>query len=218
MEISKNWRSSKMLLAELVVVFLGVYGAFWVENFREQQERDERTKQVILVLQQDLNDFTKVSGGFNEKIEAGLLEWSKASERGKKPPPYVFRIYGAERPPQSTWDTVRQAQLSELLNANLLYELGFYYNELEGWGEEMVRYSRFTHTEVLPLLKTGSASFYSEKSGRLLPRFEAHMDRLRELKRLSEDLVVWSTCLLTRLESADKASEGCRTEVGVTVM
>jgi hypothetical protein len=42
-----------MLLAELVVVFLGVYGAFWVDNYREQLDRNERTQQVVLALQQD---------------------------------------------------------------------------------------------------------------------------------------------------------------------
>ena len=214
----KIWHSSKLLVAELVVVFLGVYGAFWVENYREEQGRDERTKQVILVLQQDLKDFIKVSGAFNKKMEEGLLDWSRAREQGKKVPPYVFRIYGAKRPPQSTWETVREERLSDLLHPNLIYELGFYYNELEGWGDEIVRYSTFTDTVVLPLLKSGSASFYSEDNSRMLPQFEAHMERLSELKRLSEDLVLWSACLHSRLESAEKSTEGCRTDVGITVM
>ena len=48
MEIGKNWCASKMLLAELVVVFPGVYGAFRVDNFRDEQDREERTRQVIL--------------------------------------------------------------------------------------------------------------------------------------------------------------------------
>jgi hypothetical protein len=207
-----------MLVAELVVVFLGVYGAFWVENFRDQQDREERTGQVIRVLQQDLKDYIEVSGAFNDHIKQGLREWSEARDRGETPPPFVFRVYGAEKPPLSTWEAVRQAQLAELLQANLLYELGFFYNELSGIGDRYVRYAVFTEVEVLPLLKTGSSSFYLEDGSRLLPRFEAHMDRLREYKRLGDGTVAWATCLLGRLESADDTTTACRTDVGVTMM
>ena len=45
-KVEKIWRSSRMLVAELVVVFLGVYSAFWVDNYRDRQEREERTEQV----------------------------------------------------------------------------------------------------------------------------------------------------------------------------
>ncbi len=218
MESGKNWRASKMLLAELVVVFLGVYGAFWVDNYRDQQDREERTRQVILALQQDLRDLVEVSGRFSEYTDQGLEEWSNARDRGEMPPPFVFRIFGAEKPPLSTWDAVSQAQLAELLQANLLYELGFFYNEIAGIGDRYVRYAEFTESEVLPLLKTGSASFYVEDGSRLLPRFEAHMDRLREWNRMGSGTVEWASCLIERLESADDSSLICRTDVGVNPM
>lgn len=75
-ETEKLWRSLRFLFAELVVVFLGVYGAFWVDNYREEQDRKERTEQVILVLQQDLRDLIEVSGGFGDHVDQGLREWS----------------------------------------------------------------------------------------------------------------------------------------------
>jgi len=41
MDNVNRWGSSRRLVAELVVVFLGVYGAFWVDNFRDQQVKDD---------------------------------------------------------------------------------------------------------------------------------------------------------------------------------
>jgi len=73
MDNANRWGSSKRLIAELLVVFLGVYGAFWVDNFRDQQDSDERTRKVILALQQDLRDYVEVSGGFRDHIEEGLI-------------------------------------------------------------------------------------------------------------------------------------------------
>ena len=218
MEIEKLWRSSRMLVAELVVVFLGVYGAFWVDNFRDQQDQEARTEQVILALKQDLSDYISVSGSFNEYMEVGLQEWSNGRDRGETLPPFVFRIFGAEKPPPLTWQAVSQSQLTELLDANLLYELGFFYNELSGIGDRYVRYAEFTESEVLPLLKLDSSIFYTQDGNRLLPRFEAHMDRLREYKNFSVGTVAWARCLVARLESADESTEPCRTDVGVTIM
>ncbi len=62
-------RSWKRLAAELVVVFLGVYGAFWVENYRDQQDQIDRTEQVILALQQDLRDYVEVTDAFNKHVD-----------------------------------------------------------------------------------------------------------------------------------------------------
>ena len=212
------FRSWKSLLAELVVVFLGVYGAFLVEDYRDQQDREERTAQVILALQQDLRDYVEVTSAFNKYVEDGLREWAEARESGDAPAPFVFRLYGAETPPLTTWEVVRQAELAELLRANLLYELGFFYNEIAGMGARYIRYAEFTEAEVLPLTKVGSASFYMGDGVQLLPRFAAHMDRLREINKFMGDSVEWATCILERLESADESTATCRTDVGVTPM
>jgi len=211
-------RSSRMLLAELVVVFLGVYGAFWVDDIRDERDRAERTVQVVLALQQDLDDYAEVSGGFAAHIENGLQVWNDAAERGEMPVPFVFRIFGAEKPPIATWEVVRQSELAELLNTTLLYELGFFYNELDGYGDRYVRYAVFTESEVLPLMKVGNSSFYTADGKKLLPRFAAHMDRLREFLQFSVETVVWAECLRDRLETANVTGTTCRADVGITPM
>ena len=121
--ISASWR---MLLAELLVVFLGVYSAFWVDNYRDHLDREERTREVISVLKRDLDDQIEVGQRFQKYIEDGLREWDEARARGETPVPFVFRIYGAEKPPSAIWEVARQAQLSELLEPNLVFELGFF--------------------------------------------------------------------------------------------
>ena len=215
---TRFFRSSWMLFAELVVVFLGVYGAFWVENFRDERDREERTVQVVLALQQDLSDYAEVSEGFASFVERGLQDWQDAMERGEMPVPFVFRIFGAEKPPVSTWEVVRQSELAALLDASLLYELGFFYNELSGYGDRYVRYAEFTESEVLPLLKVGNSGFYIEDGKELLPRFAAHMDRLREHYVFMLASIEWATCLRDRLENSDVNSATCRTDQGITPM
>jgi hypothetical protein len=113
-----------------MVVFLDVYGAIWVDNYREQLDCNERTEQVVLALQQDLRDDISVTGGFHAHINSGLAAWEAAYRRGEKPPPYAFRIFGAEISPRTTWDVVLQSQLTDLLESNVLFELEFFDNEV----------------------------------------------------------------------------------------
>ena len=61
-----NTRSWRLLLAELLVVFLGVYGAFWVDNFRDEQNRQARAEQVKTALIADLQDYVTVSRSFHD--------------------------------------------------------------------------------------------------------------------------------------------------------
>ncbi len=218
MDNVNRWGSPRRLVAELAVVFLGVYGAFWVEDFRDQQDRDERTRKVILALQQDLKDYVEVGGGFRDHIEEGLKNWNASRARGETPAPFVFRVFGAEVPPLTTWEAVRQTELAVLIDADLLYELAFYYNEISGMGARYVRYATFTESDVLPQLKLGNSSFYAEDGERLLPRFEAHMDRLDEYLRFTTESITWADCLAKRLENIDRTTEVCRTDVGVTTL
>ena len=106
-------RTGKRLLAELIVVFLGVYGAFWVESYRDRKVQEERTAQVLGALQQDLRDYVDVTGGFYDYVGEGLDEWSQARERGEHPPPFVFRIYGAETPPVTLSANVHETRSTQ---------------------------------------------------------------------------------------------------------
>jgi len=215
---SRLAHSTKLLALELVIVFAGVYGAFWVDNYRDLKEQEESATKMARALQQDLQDYVEVTGRFVEAIDAGFADWETERSRGETPPPYVFRIYGAELPPVATWDAVRQAEAAKLLDPGLLFDLGFFYNEITGMAHRYVRYATFTEAEVLSRLKPGGSRFYSEDGLHLLPQFAAHMDRLREYRNFLAETLDWSACLVQRLESPREPSVMCRNEAGITPM
>jgi len=208
--------STRLLALELFIVFAGVYGAFWVDNYRDQKAQEQNVALLAKALRQDLHDYVDVTSRFVELIDAGLAQWDEARMRGESPPPFVFRIYGAEVPPVATWDAVRQAEAAKLFEPTLLFDLGFFYNEITGMAQRYIRYAVFTEAEVLPRLLPGGAGFYSDDGKQLLPEFAAHMDRLREYRRFMDETVDWSACLLKRLEAPRQLTESCRGEAGVT--
>jgi hypothetical protein len=199
--------------AELVIVFVGVYAAFWVDNYRDSKNDEERTAQIVQTLHEDLQDFITTSRRHGDHITASLDAWEAARASGDKPSPYVLRMARSESPPISVWQAVSQSSLVELLEPSLLFDLGFFYSELEGVGVKFVRYSAFTDEYVLPGMKRDPAWFYDE-ADQLKPEFAAHMDRLLEYQEDIRVLAEWAECLIERLEGPQVKSGSCQPTAG----
>jgi len=195
--------------AELVIVFVGVYAAFWVDNYRDQQNRDARTAQIIVALKADLTDYVVVGTRYNEDIATNVGAWNEARAKGEKPVPYALRIRGSDTPPITVWQAITGSSLVDLIDSNLLFDLGFYYSEMDGVGRKYVRYAEFTEAYVLPGMKRGAEWFYDE-AGNLKPEFAAHMDRLLEYHEDSAAMIDWAECLIGRLEDVSRPTPQCR--------
>ena len=209
-----NWFA---VTIDFVVVVLGVYVAVWVSNQQAASGREERTSKVVAALRQDLRDSIAVDHKFDEALVPSLAAFNAARERGETPPPVFLRISGADTPPRSPCLGVLQAQIAELIEPTLLWELCFYYDERDGIGQKYVRYAVFTENEILPRLKEDSRVFYTEDPKRLAPAFESHMDRLHEWRRDVAILLQWARCLDDRLREPSKAGASCRPAVGGTI-
>ena len=171
----------------MVIVFLGVYAAFWVDNYRESLAEQERSKEIAQAILRGLDDAIQAETFFIETSVAGLADWREARERGESPPPFYFRVPGSERPPRTVYEAIIQSRPAELFDAELLFDLGYFYSEMVGVGDRYVRYAEFTESNVLPNLKRGPEVFYDVDGASLRPEYEAHMDRLEELIQMWSD-------------------------------
>ncbi|MGY8794657.1 MAG: hypothetical protein ACKVJN_05940, partial [Woeseiales bacterium] len=113
---------------------------------------------------------------------------------------------------------VLQSQLTDLLESNVLFKLGFFYNEVTLGANKYIRYVEFTEAEVLPQLKANEPIFFRSDGNRLLPKFESHMDRLREYNAFFKETADWAECLYNRLEKIDQTTALCRSGTGISVL
>ena len=205
------------VVIDFVIVVLGVYVAVWASNLQAAYEQRQRTARVVAALRQDLRDSVAVEDLFNKTLEDAFGAFESARQRGEAPPPVFLRISGSDTPPRSPCLGVLQAQLAELIDPTLLFELCFYYDERDGTGQKYVRYAVFTENEILPRMKEDPRVFYVDDGKRLVPAFAAHMDRLREWRRDVATLHQWARCLDDRLSEPSKPGRSCRPAVGGTI-
>jgi len=187
------------LFFELIVVFLGVYLAFWVENYRETQQEREKAQEIARVLDRDLADVIRIEQQLIDDSRKGLQRWKTERLSGELPIPFYVRLTGSERPPATNFQLILQSRPVELFDAEFVFDLGFFYSELLGVGDRYVRYAEFTERQLLPTTIEGPLGFYTSDGSELLPIYAAHMERLKELAAFWEDDVARAIQLRKRL-------------------
>lgn len=193
---------------EFVIVVVGVFIGIQVSNWNDARAEEERRRQIISALVTNISDAIRVQERFIEEIESGLAQWEAAYARGDKPPPFVYRIDGSDTAPD-TWSTFEQMQLTNLFDPVTLFDLTYFYSELDGVGRKYVRYVTFVEDEILPGLIGDEDVFYDEQ-GRLRPVYLANMDRLQEYRAETLRMNLWARCLVYRLEATRRFKETCR--------
>lgn len=202
---TQNWTA---IAIEFFVVLIGVFLAFQLNNWNEERVEAERRAGIVGAIITNISDSLGVQTKMVNEIETGLADWEKAFAAGEKPVPYYFRINGSDTAP-TVWTTFEQMQLTELLDPVTLFDLAFFYSELDGVGRKYIRYVTFVEDEVLPRALVGGDVFY-DGDGALLPEFRANMDRLRDFQVETVEQTRWARCLVYRLEAKDRFAENCR--------
>ncbi len=197
----QDWTS---IVVELVIVVLGVFLGLQANLWNEARVDAARREQIIDGLVTNLDDAVVVQDQFVAAIDSGLSGWQAAYERGERPAPFYFRIPGSDTGPD-VWSMFEQMQLTDLFDPVTLFDLSFFYSELDGVGRKYIRYVTFVENEVLPGVIRGKDSFY-DGDGRLRPEFQANMDRLRDYEHETRRMTAWARCLVYRLE-ADRTFE-----------
>ena len=197
---------------ELAIVVLGVFIGMQVSNWNETRVEQARTAQVLDAFRADMRDYINVQKKFGEKAKEGLAAFAAARARGEKPAPYFMRFRGSDTAPKSVWEVAQQSGLADLVHPSLMFEIGYYYSELDGIGVKFVRYTEFVENEILPRLGNPE-SFYDEK-GNLKPEFQQNMERLRDWVDDGAVTVVSAKCLLKRFNTPKQTGPSCRPNYG----
>ena len=186
------------LLFEVVIIFIGVTGAFALEAARQDRQDAEYRRSMIGALGATLNDTIEHNQEFERFADRQLAEFDAALARGEHPKLPVFRESGSERPPTRIWDGIVSTGAAKELDPDIFFALAMLYTRLDSFGEKYIRYNDFTEQHVFPLGPDQTGT-YDPKTGRLRPEFAAYVDRLRDLDQVAKELDMKAADLKARL-------------------
>src|SRR6266568_3694150 len=186
-------------IAELVLVFVGVYAAFWLNSYQQHQQDAQRRDRILASLEQEFRkgiESGKIAGAKEERQAA---EFQRALDAGEMPPlrPFVFTT------DYSPGDiaTLLQSGGVELLDVKTLMAVRGLESVIR-WGlSDMAHYQKLSDELIVPNLDQDISFFYDPATKKLRRRFEMYPEALQETVKFDNDLERTHTELLKRIHS-----------------
>jgi hypothetical protein len=186
-----NWRRAAV---ELVVIFVGVTAAFFVESYREHLAAEEDLQQASAGILSELRSFETRGGEYVAAFTAPIERWREDDAAGRRTVLEFYRIPGAPRPPTAAWDAAVASGVASQFEPEFRFDLGYFYSEFRGIHDNYLRHLDFLEREVLPRVEAGPDAFY-DASGRFDPAVRVRMALIEEftadlarLSRMAGDL------------------------------
>jgi hypothetical protein len=203
------------VLIELLIVILGVLIGIQAANWNEARVEQQRQALLLEGFRTEMRDYSAVTRKLSRRALDGLAAFDAARARGEHPAPFFFRSRGSDKAPTSVWDVAQQSGLTDMVRPNLMFDIGFFYSELDGIGVKFVRYSEFVESQVLPRLDHPE-QFY-DGDGNLKPEFRQNMERLREWAADTRVTAVSADCLIKRFDAPKAPGPSCRPDYSSAV-
>src|SRR5215471_13648411 len=157
-------------VAELVLVFVGVYAAFWLNNYQQRQQAAQRRDQILASIQQTLRAGIENAKTEGVKEDRQVAAFRRALDAGEMPPLRPFVFTSDYNPGDIA--AVLQAGGIELLDLKTLAALREDESVIR-WGlSRMAHYQKLSDELIAPNLGADPAAFYKENGRELQERFD----------------------------------------------
>src|SRR5215471_3160612 len=185
--------------AELVLVFVGVYAAFWLNNYQQRREDAGRRDQILASLEQQLQEGIESGKISRAQQERKAAEFRRALGAGQMPPlePFVFTTDYSP----TDWATILQSGGVQLLDVQTLMAVRNDESVIR-WGlSRMARYQKLSDELIVPNLDQDISFFYDPATRKLRKRFKIYPQALEATVKFANELERSNSELLKRIQA-----------------
>jgi hypothetical protein len=186
-------------VAELVLVFIGVYAAFWLSNYQQHGQDAERRDRILASIERTLRDGLESNKINRAEQEREATEFQRALDGGEMPPlrPFVFTTDYSP----TDWATILQSGGVQLLDVQTLMAVRNDESVIR-WGlSRMAWYQKLSDELILPNLDQDISFFYDPGTKKLRKRFEMYPEALQATVKFANELERTHAELLKRIQA-----------------
>jgi hypothetical protein len=185
--------------AELVLVFVGVYAAFWLSNYQQRQQDQERHDRILASIEQTLREGIESNKVSRAKEQQQVAEFRRALDAGEMPPLHPF-VFTTDYSP-GDFATILQSGGIQLLELETLIALRKDESVIR-WGlSGMARYQKLSDELIVPNLNQDISFFYDPTTKKLRKQFEIYPEALQATVKFANDLERTHTALLKQIQA-----------------
>jgi hypothetical protein len=185
--------------AELVLVFVGVYAAFWLNNYQQREQDQERHDRILASIEQTLREGIESNKVSRAKEQQQVAEFRRALDAGEMPPLHPF-VFTTDYSP-GDFATILQSGGIQLLELDTLIALRKDESVIR-WGlSGMARYQKLSDELIVPNLNQDISFFYDPTTKKLRKQFEIYPEALQATVKFANDLERTHTALLKQIQA-----------------
>jgi hypothetical protein len=185
-------------VAELLLVFIGAYAAFWLNSFQERHRDAQRRDVILASLEEDVRESIAKAHDRAEKLGSDARAFRGMVDAGEMPTLYPI-VFITDYSPTDV-ATLLQAGGVELLDPKTLAALRKVESSVRAWLATMARYEKLSDLLIVPNVEQGPEFFYDPATKKLRKRFEKYPQSLEDAGKFFADVERLDTELLKQIQ------------------
>ena len=180
------------LIAELVFVFLGLYGAFLLERANDDKNDLMRKRQILEALIDEFVEYESDLIGSSDRLDEGFaVSFFGAYGSGEKPfpNPSPFGDGGLSRVNTGIWEAMLQSGGIEVLEVELIQEVQQFFKNHEKVILTYTSFDRRVELMIIPNQDENSSFFYEQEGIVLRNKYKWYVNQLFTIGMSLRELV-----------------------------
>ena len=167
------------LIAELVFVFLGLYGAFLLERMHDNDMDLLRKKQILQALVDEFDNYEDELTSASHGLDEGYgIPFFTAYSSGEKPFPAPIPFGGMGSVNTGIWEAMLQSGGIEVLEVGMIQKVQGFFKKLQDLLDLYSRFERLTENLILPMMDESVEYFYESNGTELRNKYKWYVNSL----------------------------------------
>jgi len=189
------------LVAEVVLVFLGMYGAFVLERMHDDDMDLLRKRQILQALVDEFENYEEELSSASSSLDEGYgIPFFTAYSSGEKPFPRPIPFGGMGSVNTGIWEAMLQSGGIEVLEVELIQGVQGFFKKLQDLLDLYSRFERLSESMILPEMDQSVVFFYEPEGSELRDKYKWYVNSLftvgMSLRELSEQAKTTKELLL----------------------
>jgi len=180
------------LIAELIFVFLGLYGAFLLERANDDKNDLIRKKQILEALVDEFVEYESDLIAASEKLDEGYgIPFFTAYSGGEKPFPQPLPFgHGGGLGDLNTgiWEAMLQSGGIDVLEVDMIQEVQQFFKKFQDMHSVYERFERMVELMIMPELDQNNTFFYQSEGPELRDKYKWYVHQLFTIGMSLRDL------------------------------
>jgi len=189
-------------IAELLLVFVGAYAAFWLTNYQEHRQEIQRHKQLLVALEQEVTEAIANAQSESARQAKIAAEFRRALDAGGMPPLHAFSFttdYSA-----TDIATLLQSGGYQLFDIKTVITLRKVESTLRGGLSVIDHFQKLSDEMIYPNLDQDISFFYDPVTKKLRKRFADYPDALEGVHRFFDKVTIAESELLKEIQAEQR--------------